>query len=96
MVFTDNDINGTVKCPIHLEQTWPIVKYPAGRFAVDTYQFRHLAFQEFLSPLYLCLVKGVSKYNMNRELSSCNHFGNTLVARETDKQIIYGLLSKFK
>ena len=71
VVFTDEDINDVNQCPIHLEQTGFIVKYPPGRFAVDTYQFRHLAFQEFLCSLYLCLVKGVSKYNTNRELSSC-------------------------
>ena len=70
VVFTDDDIEG-VQCPIHLEQTGFIVKYSVGKFGIETYQFKHLVFQEFLCALYLCLAKGVSKYNTNRELSSC-------------------------
>ena len=71
MVFTDEDIHGSIDCPIHLEQTGFIVKYQTGKFTADTYQFRHLVFQEFLCALYLCLIKDVSKYQTNRELSSC-------------------------
>ena len=70
VVFTDEDIKH-IKCPIHLEQTGFIVKHPTTKFCLESYQFKHLAFQEFLCALYLCLVKGVSKYNTNRELSSC-------------------------
>ena len=70
VVFTDEDIKH-IRCPIHLEQTGFIVKHSTMRFCLERYQFKHLAFQEFLCALYLCLVKGVSKYNTNRELSSC-------------------------
>ena len=71
VVFTDDDINTSSNSSLHLEQTGLVAKYPAGRFTVDTYQFRHLVFQEFLCALYLCLVKGVNRYTTNRELSSC-------------------------
>ena len=70
VVFTDDDIKG-IQCPIHLEQTGFIVKHSAGKFGCERYQFRHLAFQEYLSALYLCLSKGVSNFNTNRELTSC-------------------------
>ena len=70
VVFRDEDIKN-IRCPIHLEQTGFIVKHSTGKFSLESYQFKHLAFQEFLCALYLCLVKGVSKYNTNRELSSC-------------------------
>ena len=70
VVFTDDDIKG-IQCPIHLEQTGFIVKHSAGKFGCERYQFRHLAFQEYLSALYLCLSKGVSNFDANRELTSC-------------------------
>ena len=70
VVFTDDDIK-SIQCPVHLEQTGFIVKHAVGKFGQEVYQFKHLVFQEYLCALYLCLAKGVSKYNTNRELSSC-------------------------
>ena len=88
VVFTDDDIEG-VKCPIHLEQTGFIVKHCVGKFGIETYQFKHLVFQEFLCALYLCLAKGVSKYNTNRELSSCTPtiLGIHHLVREQNNQL---------
>ena len=88
VVFTDDDIKG-IQCPIHLEQTGFIVKHSVGKFGIETYQFKHLVFQEFLCALYLCLVKGVSKYNTNRELSSCTPtiLGIHHLVREKNNQL---------
>ena len=70
VVFTDKGI-GDLANDLHLERTGLIVKHAVGKFGHQAYQFRHLIFQEFLCALHLCLAKGVSKYNTNRELSSC-------------------------
>ena len=70
VVFTDKGI-GDLANDLHLERTGLIVKHAVGKFGHQAYQFRHLVFQEFLCALHLCLAKGVSKYNTNRELSSC-------------------------
>ena len=70
VVFTDDDIK-CIKCPIHLEQTGLIVKHSIGNSGGEMYQFKHLAFQEYLCSLYLCLNEDVSKYKTNRELTSC-------------------------
>ena len=88
VVFTDDDIKD-FQCPIHLEQTGFIVKHCVGKFGIETYQFKHLVFQEFLCALYLCLAKGVSKYNTNRELSSCTPtiLGIHHLVREKNNQL---------
>ena len=70
IIFTDDDIKD-IKCSIPLEKTGFISKYSVGKLAEETYQFKHLAFQEHLCALYICLVKDVSQYNTDRELSSC-------------------------
>ena len=70
VVFTDNDIKA-IGCDLNLEETGLMVKHSIGNFGHQVYQFKHLVFQEFLCSLHLCLTKGVSKYNTNRELSSC-------------------------
>ncbi|MEO0688146.1 MAG: NACHT domain-containing protein, partial [Cyanobacteria bacterium J06649_11] len=70
VVFTDNDIKA-IGCDLNLEETGLMVKHSIGNFGPQVYQFKHLVFQEFLCSLHLCLTKGVSKYNTNRELSSC-------------------------
>ena len=70
VVFTDNDIRA-IGCDFNLEETGLMVKHSIGNFGHQVYQFKHLIFQEFLCSLHLCLAKGVSKYNTNRELSSC-------------------------
>ena len=70
MVFTDDDIKD-IGCSIHLEQSGLAVKHSSGKLGCEVYQFKHLAFQEYLCALFLCLAKGVSKYSTNRELSSC-------------------------
>ena len=52
VIFTDDDIKD-IKCSIPLEQTGFITKYSVGRFGQETYQFKHLAFQEYLCALYI-------------------------------------------
>ena len=69
VIFTDDDIKD-IKCSIPLEQTGFITKYSVGRFGQETYQFKHLAFQEYLCALYICIVKNISKYDKDRQLSS--------------------------
>ena len=70
VIFTDGDI-GDIGNNLNLETTGLIVKHSFGNFGHQAYQFKHLVFQEFLCSLHLCLTKGVSQYNTNRELSSC-------------------------
>ena len=70
VVFTDDDIKD-IGCDFNLEATGLIIKHSVGNFDKEAYQFKHLVFQEFLCALHLCLAKGVSKFNTNRELSSC-------------------------
>ena len=69
VVFTDDDIK-CIKCPIHLEQTGLIVKHSTG-ISGEMYQFKHLAFQEYLCSLYLCLTENVNEYITYHELTSC-------------------------
>ena len=70
VVFTDAEIKD-IKFPVNLEQTGLVTKHSLGKFGRQIYQFKHLAYQEFLCSLNLCLEKGVSEYKMSRELSSC-------------------------
>ena len=70
VIFTDDDI-GAIAVGLNLEATGLITKHSVGKFGYKAYQFKHLIFQEFLCALHLCLAKGVSEYNTNRELSSC-------------------------
>ena len=52
VVFTDADIKVN-KFPVNLEQTGFITKQSLGKYGRQVYQFKHLAFQEYLCSLNL-------------------------------------------
>ena len=90
VVFTGEDIK-SIQCPIHLEETGFFVKHSQGKFGRrDAYQFKHLAFQEYLCALYLYLAKGVSIFNTSRELTSCTPtiLGIHHLAKEQNNDIL--------
>uniref|UniRef100_A0A7M5V4V2 NACHT domain-containing protein n=1 Tax=Clytia hemisphaerica TaxID=252671 RepID=A0A7M5V4V2_9CNID len=85
VLFTEKDIR-KLNCPIHLEQSGLIVKYERGETKQAVYQYKHLALQEFMTGLFLCVTRGITPYMTNRELTACAPviFGIHRLKKEND------------